>query len=143
MIQQPLVIEHKIADLQRQLGALPSAFQATSLITSFFRARLTYSPDPVGRCTKFVICHVSHCHSVTSGTSCFLSGTGGLSGGIMRGIGGRASLRRRYLAPRPSASLLYRSARSVVTRSLLFEEVQNVLRAIGRPLCEKAMFGVL
>jgi hypothetical protein len=40
-------------------------------------------------------------------------------------------------------SLLDSSARTAVTWSPLYEEVQDVLRAIGSPLCEKSMFGVL
>jgi len=39
--------------------------------------------------------------------------------------------------------MLDRSARTVVTRSLPFEEVEHILSAIGRPSCEKSMLGVL
>jgi hypothetical protein len=50
---------------------------------------------------------------------------------------------RSDLTPRPSARQFDGSARTVVTGLRLFEEVQHVLRAIGRPDRKKMMIGVL
>ncbi len=86
---------------------------------------------------------MSHRHGVTGGVSRFPRGADRLSGYGVGGEGGRASLGHRDLTPRPSAPQLDRLARTVVPGSRLLEEVQHVLRTIGRPHCEKAMIGVL
>jgi hypothetical protein len=52
-------------------------------------------------------------------------------------------LSHRNLTPHPSARLFDRLARTVITGLRLLEEVQHVLRAIGRPHCKKVMIGVL
>ena len=86
---------------------------------------------------------MSHRHGVTGGARRFLRGTERLSGRSVCGKGGCAGLSHRNLTPRPSARLFDRSAQTVVTGLRLLEEVQYVLRAIGRPHCKKAMIGVL
>ncbi len=86
---------------------------------------------------------MSHRHGVTGGARRFLRGAERLSGRSVCGKGGCAGLSHRNLTPRPSARLFDRSAQTVVTGLRLLEEVQYVLRAIGRPHCKKAMIGVL
>jgi hypothetical protein len=86
---------------------------------------------------------MSHRHGVTGGASRFLRGAERLSGRSVCGKGGRAGLSHCNLTPCPSARLFDRSAWTVVTGLRLFEEVQHVLRAIGRPHCKKAMVGIL
>ena len=60
-------------------------------------------------------------------------GAGQVSGcGV--GVAGRgAGLRHRDLTPRPGAPQVDRPSRTVVPRPRLFEVVQHVLRAVGRP----------
>jgi hypothetical protein len=108
-----------------------------------FRSRRTNGPDGVGRRTQLVSCHMSHRHGVTGGASRFLRGAERLSGRGVGGKGGSAGLSHRDLAPRPSARLFDRSARTVVPGLRLLKEVQYVLSAISRPHCKKAMIGVL
>ena len=119
------------------------ALQATGLFSLIFRSGRACGPDRVGRCTQFVSRHVSHRHSLTGGVSRFFRGAAHLSGRGVSGKGGRAGLRHRDLTPRPSACLLDRPARTVVTGLRTLEEMQYVLCAIGRPHGKKVMMGVL
>jgi hypothetical protein len=52
-------------------------------------------------------------------------------------------LRHRNFTAHPGARLLNRPARTVVTGLHLLEKMQDVLRAIRRPHCQKVMVGVL
>jgi hypothetical protein len=86
---------------------------------------------------------MSHRHGLSGDVSRFLRGAAHLSGRGVGGKGGRTGLSHRNLTPRPSARLFDRSARTGVTGLRLFEEMQYMLRAIGRPHCKKVMIGVL
>jgi hypothetical protein len=136
LIAQPLVVEHEFSDLAWKLCTLPLALQATSLLTLIFRSRRAYGPDRVGRCTQLVSRYMSHCHSLTGGESRLLRGAGHLSGRSVCGKGGLTGLTHRNLTPYPSMRLLDRPAWTIVTGLRLLEEVQYVLRTIGRPNCK-------
>ncbi len=108
-----------------------------------FRSRRACGSDRIGGCTQFVSCNMSHRYGVSGCSSRFLRSPERLSGRSVCCKGGRAGLSHRNLTPRPSARLFNRSARTAVTGLRLLEEVQDVLRAIGRPQCKKAMIGIL
>ena len=85
--------------------------------------------------------------SYRRGLSCrvgrFPRRAGQISGRAHGVTGGRAGLSHRNLTPRPGTRLFDRPARAVVLGSRLLEEVQYVLRAIGRPGRKKVMMSVL
>jgi hypothetical protein len=86
---------------------------------------------------------MSHRHGLAGGTCRFPCWAAHLSGcgvGCRRGLMG---LSNADLTPHPGMRLLDRPARTVVTGLRLLEEVQYVLRAIGRPHRKKAVIGVL
>ena len=84
-----------------------------------------------------------HGRGVGGRASRLLRGAERLSRCSVRRKGGSPGLSHRDLTARPSARLFDRSARTVVTGLRVLEEVQYVLRAIGRPHCKKAMMGIL
>ena len=86
--------------------------------------------------------HVRYRHGLSGGKSRLLCSTRHLSGRRIR-EGGRAGLRHRDLAPRPSSRQSDRAAGPVVTGSHLLEEVQHMLGTIGCPEREAVMIGVL
>jgi hypothetical protein len=57
--------------------------------------------------------------------------------------GGGTGLSHRNFTSHPGVRLLNRPARTVVTGLRLLEEMQDMLRAISRPHCKKAMIAVL
>src|SRR5438093_8882784 len=143
MIAQPLVVKHQFSDLAWKLCTLPLALQATSLVTLIFRGCCAYGPDPVGRCTQLVSCHMTHCRDLSGSVSRFPRCARQVSGRCVGVTGGRAGLGHRDFTPRPSTRLFDRSSRTVVPGLRLLEEVQHVLRAIGRPYCKKVMISIL
>ena len=86
---------------------------------------------------------MSHCSSLTGGTSRFLGGARYLSGRSMGGKGDSAGLSHRDLTSRPGARLFDRKTRAEVTGLRFLKEVQYVLRASGRPHSKAVMICVL
>jgi hypothetical protein len=86
---------------------------------------------------------MTHCPGLSGGVGRFLCGAVHLP---CRSVGGEcslASLSPCDLAPRPSAGLFDRSARTVVSGLRFFEKVQHVLRTISGPHCKKMMICIL
>lgn len=115
----------------------------TRRVTLAWRGGCANGPDRIGGPAELVVCHMGHRDRMASGASRFLGGAGHLSGRRMRRIGRGSGLGHRNLAPGPSARLFERLAWAVVTGAHLFEKVQDVLCAIGRPHGQKAMISVL
>ena len=142
-VSQPLVIQHKIADRIRQLLALPLTFLPTGAFTlAVWRSR-AYRLDCVGRCAEFVGGDMSYRRGLPGSIRRMPRGTGQIPCSGLRMAGCRAGLRHRDLAPYPSSCLLDCLARSRVSRLRRLEQMQHVLRAVGCPLGEKPMVGVL
>jgi hypothetical protein len=142
LIAQPLVVEHEFADLVWKLCALPLALETTSLITLILGSRLPDRLDRVGSRAQLVGCHMAHRPCLSGGVGRLLRRAEHLS---CRGVGGKGSLASFCpgdLAPCPSAYPFDRLAWTVISRSRLLEEVQNVLRTIGGPQCKKMVIGV-
>ena len=142
LVAHPLVVEHKLTDLIRELRTLPPALPAAGLLALVLRSRRAGGPDRVGRRTQVVRRHMGHHRGLAGGVGGFPRGAGRLPGRVVRGAGGRTGLRHRALAPRPGTRRFDRPARALVPGARLLEEVQDVLRAIGRPHGKKAMIGV-
>jgi hypothetical protein len=142
-VAEPLIVEYKVADLDRKLLTLPPALFATRVVAIVWIRRCTDSPDGVGSRAELVVCHMGHRHCVTGRTSRFLGCPGRLSGRIVCGEGRGARLSHRDLSTRPRACLLDRPMRTLVRRMRLLEKVQHVLRASRSPHRNKPVIGVL
>ncbi|MBP7964449.1 MAG: hypothetical protein KBG20_03385 [Caldilineaceae bacterium] len=142
-ISKSLVIQHKVADIDRKLYSLPVTFCSTFIVTFEWTDRSTYGPDCIGGCAEFVVCHMGHRHCVTSRASGFLGGPGRVSGRRVRGKSSGPGLGHGDLAPRPRTRLLDCLTRTLVSRMLIFKEVQHVFRTSRSPNGKKLMVGVL
>ena len=142
-VAEPLIVEHKVADLDRKLRTLPPALCTTNVVAIVWIRRRTDGPDGIRSRAELVVCHMGHRHSVTGRASRFLGGPGRLSGRIVCGIGRGARLSHRDPTTRPRACLLDRPTRTLVPGVRLLEEVQHVPRAGRSPHRKKAMIDVL
>jgi hypothetical protein len=143
LVAQPLVVKHEIPDLNGELGTLPLALQAAGVVPLVLSRGRPGRPDGVGRSTELVGRHMAHRRGLTGGVRCLPRGIGHLSGGCVRGEGGRAGLAPCDLTPRPDASKVDRASRTVVLGPRLLEVVEHVLRAVSRPYGEEVMILVL
>jgi hypothetical protein len=108
-----------------------------------FGSRRARSPDRVGCCAEFVRRHMSHRRGLSGGVSRFSCRAAQRSGSAHGVSGGGTGLSHRDFTPHPSARLLDRPSRTVVTGLHLLKVMENVLRAIRRPYSKQAMIGVL
>ena len=143
LVAQPLIVEHEISDLARELCALPLTLQAACLLILVLRRCRSRGPDRVGGRSEFVGRHVSH----RRGLTCSVRGIPRRPLEVPRRAvcmaGRRPSLGHGDFTTRPGARMVDRPTWTVVLRPSLLEVVQHVLRAVSRPDGEQAVVGVL
>ena len=135
-VAKPLIVEHKVANLGRKLRTLPSALFTTHVVALVWIRRSTDGSDGIRRRPELVVRHMGHGHRVTGRAGRFRGWPGRLPGRTVRGEGGGARLRHRYLATCPGVCLGDRLTRTLVSGTRLLEAVQHVLRA-GRSQSRK------
>ena len=142
-IAQPLVVEHQFSDLVGELGALPLALHSAGRLAFGSRRRGPGGLDRVGGGAEFVGRHMRHRRGLTGGERGVPSRSAQLSCRSLGMAGRIPGLRHLDIAARPCPRQLDRPAGPRIRRLSRLEEVQNVLRAVGRPYREEAMVVVI
>jgi hypothetical protein len=142
LVAQPLIVQNQLAYRIRELLALPTALESSGALGLACGGRRTRSLDRVGRGTELVCGDMCHRRGLAGSECCVTSCSAQHPGRSHRMAARRAGLGHRDLASRPCPDLLDRLARPRVRRLHRLEEVQNVLRARGRPQSEEPMVRV-
>jgi hypothetical protein len=142
LVTQPLIIEDEFANRIRELFALPMALEPAGAVTLPYEGRRTHGFDRVGRSPKLVRGDMRHDCRLAGSICGVPSGSAQLSCRSHGMATRRSGLRHRYLTARPCPNLLDRFAGPRVRGLHRLEEVQNVLRASGRPQSQEPMVGV-
>ena len=141
-VPQPLIVEDQVADPHGQSIALPCAFPPTGLDLVDTGACRLHRPDPVGRGTQLVSCHVRRRCRLRRG----LGRVPGRATEVPRcrvGVArGRSRLGHRDLSPRPGTHELERVTRSIVSGSLALEQRKDMVGAVGGPKGEQVVVGI-
>jgi hypothetical protein len=86
--------------------------------------------------------HMRHRRSLSCGVGRFPRGAAQVSGSAHRVAGGGTGLSHRNFTSRPGTRQLDCSARTVITRSRLLEEVQHMLGAVGSPYRQQVVMRI-
>jgi hypothetical protein len=139
LVAQPLVVEHEIADLMGEPGALPLALQAAGRFRLLGRFRRLHGSDGVRGRPEFVGRHVPD-RSGLRGSVCGMSRCPlQLPGRRVRMAGRGTGLCPRDLAPRPGTPEVDRPTGTVVLGPDPFEVRQHVLGAVSCPQREETV----
>src|SRR5438128_9608803 len=133
VVPQPLVVEYELANLLRELVALPPALESPCALALSFRRGRTRGLDRIGGRTELVrgdVCDDRRLAGSERGMACCPTQVSG-RGHCMATR--RASLGHFDLAARPGAGPLNRLTRSQVLTPSRLEPVEDVLRARCRP----------
>lgn len=142
LVAKPLIVEHEVANRGRNLCTLPLALCTSRFVAMVWSHRCADCPDGIRSRTEIMLCHMGHCHCMTSRASRFRSGTGRLPGRGVCSKGRDASLSHGDLTARPSARLLNRMTRTFIPWMRFLEEVQDVLGASRSPGRKKTVIGI-
>ncbi len=142
LVSQPLILQDKFANRIGELFALPTALELAGALTLASGGRGTRGLDRMSRSTELVRCDMRN-HGRLAGRICGVpSGSTQLSCRSHCMATRRARLRHLDLAARPCTNLLDRLAGPRVRGLYGLEEMQNVLRARGRPQGQEPMVGL-
>ena len=133
LVAEPLVIEHELSDLVRELGALPLAFHAAGRLALALTSCRSRRPDRLGRGSELVGRNMAHCRGLAGSVRRVSWRPSQIPGRCVRMAARSAGLGPRDLTSRPCTPEVDPLTWPVVLRSHHLEVVQHVLRAVSRP----------